>query len=77
MFNVLMGILIAIVIIGSGVLVVLLTNIRYKMIWTRKANKDIIKWCNIGIGISVVIIIASIVFFFQYFSITLFTITIN
>lgn len=79
MFNALMGILIATVMFGSVVLIVLLTNIRYEMRWKNntKQGKDIIKWCNIGIGISVAIMIASVIFFFQYLSITLFTITIN
>lgn len=78
MFNALMGILIAIAMIGSAILIGILQEMREELGWEMlKKGKKIIKLCNIGIVISVVIMITSIVFFFQYLSITLFTIIIN
>jgi len=78
MFNVLMGILILIVMIGSICLIDVLRYIRSKIGWkTSEEGKNIVKWCNIGIGISVVIMMASAILSLQYFCIALFTITIN
>ena len=79
MFNVLMGVIVLVVMIGSACIIGLLQEIRNRICYgsTSKMSKEIKKLCNIAIMIAVVIFIFSILLAFEYLSITLFTISIN
>lgn len=79
MFNVLMGVICAVVMIGSVSIIGLLQEIRNKICYgsTSKMSKEIKRLCNVAIVIATIILFFGILLVLEYLSITLFTLTIN
>lgn len=78
MFNTVMGILTILLMVGSVSLLIVFDSIRDEVRWQNsKMGRKIEKFCKIGILISTIIMYASAIFFLEFISMVLFTITIS
>ncbi len=78
MFNTVMGILTILLMVGSVSLLIVFDSIRDEVRWqTSRLGRKIEKLCKIGTVISTIIMYASAIFFLQFISFVLLTITIS